>query len=528
MLVALALACASGERSVEVVPREPEAPPEASSPPRTSDSTLVASLLDLAGSALEKRDLALAEDRYRRILAVEPSSVAARTGLAEVARLRGDAEGQRAQLAAALAIDPGASDALGRLALLEAEAGRRDEARVMLERALERDPLDPVLLESLAAVSGPAPPLAGLGPEEILAAAVHHPLDPRARLAAARVLLERGDPEGARSQLVSSYWLADISPAAARRSLALLASIDPAFAKRRIVEVHVFADDSLRRRAGWRMRLRVEWLKLTHSLDPALQTIFIPISIRAFSSAGSSADLPSIRNAWLSRLEGLPRRGIVAAFTERSPPTRRGVSRLGEAELLGRIMIVRFEPEPEQSRVLLHEVIHLYGGVHVAHDLESLMNPSGGSLSLDPVNQGIVQATRVRRFGSGGPRVNLFPYVDTSKLIDVYTRALRANLALRNAGLEKARDASKESRYLARDLAGTALEMDRELAQLSQMISEFLARDQFFARAAEYSELAARLHGGRGPEARRSLARAKLLESHARAIYQKQGEAAAP
>src|SRR5262249_52606383 len=62
--------------------------------------------------------------------------------LAGVCRARGDAAGAREALDKALQINPGWSPALRELAEVHDEAGRLDEARVVLEQAVAREPLD--------------------------------------------------------------------------------------------------------------------------------------------------------------------------------------------------------------------------------------------------------------------------------------------------------------------------------------------------------------------------------------------------
>ena len=64
-------------------------------------------------------------------------------------------------------------------------------------------------------------------------------------------------------------------------------------------------------------------------------------------------------------------------------------------------MAVRLEPREVKSRTLIHEVLHLYGAVHINPDLDSIMTPSGSSLDLDPANRAIIELLRRRRFGTG-------------------------------------------------------------------------------------------------------------------------------
>jgi tetratricopeptide (TPR) repeat protein len=494
--------------------------PESSQPVvRRPPSPLVVTLTESAEAALTKGDLARAEGKYRRILSLDPDSRTARVGLSRIAAARGDGQTQRELLAEVIALDPGDSGALNELAQLEIAAGRRGAARDLFARALERRPLDPELLEGMLAVTGAASASQGATAEEVMLAAEHHPLDPAARLAAAKVAIERGEMAVARDHLLACYWMTDLNPQAAAASLRLLGEIDEEWAARRIVPVHVFADETIRRHPGWRMRLRIEWLKVSYTMDSLLRTAFLPVSIKPFSSDQvTSNELGAIKYAWLSGLRSAPRNGIMMAFTERPPPRRQG-ARLGEAQLLGRVSIVRLEPEESGSRVLIHELFHLYGGVHVSPDIHSLMNPSGNSLALDPVNRGIAELTRERLFTGRGPEVDLYPFIATDELIGVYDRALRVNMAIRQRGLGEARAAQKDSRYLAGDIARQALGMDTDLAQVAQMIGDFMARDRAYAGGATYYDLAAELFDPRSPQGQAAMTRAEEMRRYSQHIY---------
>lgn len=482
--------------------------------PASAADDLAASLVGLGEAALAQGDAALAAERFQRALDADPDSVPAYVGLARVDLARGDRDGARSRLDEALARAPDDPDALGALATIESAEGAPGRARAALERALAGAPGRADLHAALARLTGraPGPPARDL--ETALARAAEHPYDPAARLAAGAALARAGRAPEAARHLGFAVWLGDLDPASARRALSLLPRVDEAWRERRIVPVHVFADETVRREPSWRMRLRLLLRGTSNTLDPFLGAAFVPVSMRGFRSEGAGDDLAAIGRA-LTTSGPLPPAGVVVAFTERRPP-RRAAARLGEAEFLGRSLVVRLDRGAVASPTLVHEVLHLYGAVHVSDDVDSVMNPNANTAEfvLDPVNARIVHATRDRRFGPGGVEANVLPFVDVDETLAAYTEVLRVNLALRRLGLEEALREGRESRFAGAARADQALALDDHLADVSRFVGVLLARRERYAQASQLFEVAARLYGPRTPrgvDARRQAERLRAL-----------------
>jgi tetratricopeptide (TPR) repeat protein len=469
---------------------------------------LADSLVQVGEQALAAGDLTAAEDRFARALEADPGSAAARIGLGRAALARDDLAGAEDHFTRALELEPRAVAARVGLGRVAGRQGHTAEAREHLERALEADPWSAETHAELAALTGPAPRTpADL--DEKLRRANAHPYDLSAGLAAASALAEAGRHDEAARRLESVLWLADLDPRAARRAWALLARLDPAWREWRVVAVHSFADESIRAHPDWEFRLRLVWLRTSRTLGPLLQVRFLPTSFAGFAS-GESASLDSIDAAFRAQTRRVPNEGVLAAFTERAPPSRTGGERLGQAEFLGRRLIVRLEPEPGPSRVLLHELVHLYGGVHVADDVESLMNPAGTAQVLDPLNARIVRELRVRRF-RGDRESDVFEVIDLEATTLAYRHALRANLALRRAGLIEAMEQAGGSRIAARRAALKVLELDPHLGDVARFVSLLLWRGDDPASAALLLETAARLYGPRTARGRKAAADAERI-----------------
>ena len=116
-----------------------------------------------------------------------------------------------------------------------------------------------------------------------------------------------------------------------------------------------------------------------------------------------------------------------------------------------------------------------------------------------------------------------FVVADASEWNDPHKR--RAGEEPRAKGDQKAltpatiRDGDKDSRYFARSLADSALELDDELAQLANMIAAFLGRDRQFALAADYYDVASSLYGASTPLGREMRGRADAMRRVSRAVY---------
>lgn len=475
----------------------------ASVPAPVTRPDLAASLVELGERALEAGELATAEDRFARALEADPASTAARIGLGRAALARDDLASAEDHFARALGREPSAVDARLGLAGVARRRGRAAEAREHLARALEADPWRAEAHAELAALTGAAPRTPPADLDEALRRAREHPYDVAAGLAAGSALAAAGRSAEASLQLESILWLADLDPEVALGAWALLVRLDPAWRERRAVRVDSFADESIRAHPGWRFRLRLAWLAVSQALDPLLGVRFLPATLQGFASGEASASLDAIDAAFRAQATRVPKEGVLAAFTERAPPRGRGGERLGQAEFLGRRLAVRLEAEPGPSRVLLHEVLHLYGGVHVADDVESLMNPSGGALVLDPLNARIVRELRGRRF-HGDFDADLFAVIDLEATTRAYEDALRTNLALRRAGLAEAVETATTSRIAARRAAARVRELDPHLGDVARFVSLLLWRGERPASAASLLDVAARLYGPRTPQGRRA------------------------
>ena len=495
--------------------------PATEAPALHSEARGMETLVDLGEEALERGEIELAESRFRRALETDPAATSARIGLARVALARGELEKARRFASEVLELSPGDPDALVLLARIERAAGDDGAAREPLERALRAEPLHLEAHSELAALTGLAPRRPSADPAEALRVSEAHPYDPWARFQAARFLLATGRREEARSQLADHTWFADLDPRAGVAAFRLLQRLDEGWAERRIVPVHCYADDRARRSPYWEMRLRAVWAALSASLDPVLQTAFVPFSLSSFSSRGAGSDLASIQTAFLSSVRLLPASGLVAASTERPAPKRPGRWRLGQAEYLGRRLLVRLEPDGVESRTLIHEVLHLYGAVHINPDLDSIMNPSGTSLALDPANRKIVELARERRFGPGGVGTNVLPFVDHEALTAALAQALRLNLQFRRLGVLEALEAGESSRFVGARKAREAFALDPDLASVARFVGLLLAEQERFASAARFMEVSAQLYGSRSAEGQEARALAEAFLDVAREKYGK-------
>jgi len=502
----LALACAGGAPA----PEEPTPVPGRGD--GGSDT-----LLELGEEALARGELEAAEDRFERVLAVHPGSARAHLGAGRVALARGDPSAARNHFEQTLAANPEAVDALVGLADLEAAEGRPAAARELLERAARLDFRRPGVHGRLLDLTGRAPagPLAGA--REALECAQAHPYDPRALAEAGARLVAEGHGSQAAPLLKKAVWLADLDPDAARRALALLPSVDPAWKERRVVPVRVFADETLRAQPHWEFRIRLLWLGLSNSLDPVLATRFVPVEIRALRSGRGPLTLEPWYERFRLSLARAPA-GIVAAFTERPPPPTSGLHSRGLAEFLGRYLVVRLEPGQTASRVLAHEVLHLYGAVHVSPELESLMNPTGESKRLDAANQRIARALRARTFQGIGFEGDVLAHADLDEVVAAYEAALAVNMLFRNAGITQAFRSSAYSRPLAARKARRATRLDPHLADVSLMLARLMLADGRRGEALLLLDSAARLYGNT-PDGRRARAAAEALARELEARY---------
>jgi tetratricopeptide (TPR) repeat protein len=497
MRVALACALLACGLFAACVSRAPTAaePPRSGPDAGSAGGAGPSELETLAEEALQRGDLALADQRFRRVLNASPHSSRARAGVGRVALERGELERAREQFARVLAADPDWVDALLGMAEVERRAGNRAAARRHLDRAVASDNARSDAHARLAELTGPAPRGAAPSGDEALRLARAHPYDPWALLRAAETLLRGGDREAAIGTLEKVVWLADLDPPSATTALRLLSTLQAGWGQRRMVEVHVYADEPIRSQVGWRFQLRTLWVAVSNALSNIVDTQFVPVSIGAFRSEGASNDLDSIMLAFERNVGRVRQRGILAAFTGRPLPERRGRRKNGLAVFLGRRLTVRVEPGSVESRVLAHELLHLYGAIHVVEDVDSLMNPTGESMVLDRASYRIVQAIRQRAFRDGSLERDILPWIDLGATIEAYKSALSVNLRFRELGIAQALETRRLSRYQAAAEARQAVRMDPHLADAARMVAMLMRADNRQVEAVALLEAAAKLYG---------------------------------
>jgi hypothetical protein len=389
------------------------------------------------------------------------------------------------------------------LAAAAERAGDAAAARAHVAEALARDPACADAHARLERLSGPAPPEPA--PTELGAAlrlAVAHPYDPRALVAAARSAAAADRRDLALPLAEKVVWLGDAAPGETAEVLRLLAALEAPHPLR-AVPVHVYADAAARGEEGWRFRLRTLWSEVSASLAPLLGSRFVVLSIEPFDAPGAGADLA----ASFSGLAAMaaPEHGIVAGVLGAAPAGAAAGpdAHRGAAELLGRRLLVRLEPGAAGTRLLAHEILHLYGAVHVPEARESLMNPSGDSQRLDAENRRIAGLTRERSFGPGGVERNVLPRLDRGAAIDAWGAALRLDLRLRGTELARAVAASA--------LAPGAPAPDPHLGDVARFVGALLVAEERRDEAALLFETAAALHGSRSEAGRSDAERANAL-----------------
>ncbi len=465
--------------------------------PAGAASDFETQLLKLAERALAGGDLRNARDRFARVLAQNEGSAAAHAGLGAVALAEGDPAAARASFLAAVERAPGQRRARLGLAELAVADGGRAEARAHLDAALAASPLDPVVNARRFALTGLAREPSSSTPQAVQALAAAHPYDPRAQLDAARASLAGGEREPAKHQALMALLMADLRPGTGALALAFLAELGDEDVPNRLVPVHVYADETVRAREGWRFELRFALSRAARGLGPLLGTQFIPVSFRGFSSAGASDALASIHESLRRSVGAGPPRGIVAGFTRRKSPRTANARRLGQANYLGRELVVRLDPADREGRTLAHEILHLYGGIHLDDSVPSLMNPAGGVWRLDRYNAAIVGVTRQRGFSRAGLERDVLEEVDEEALVAALAAGLDANLKIRNAGIRAATREAQQSRFAARATLLAAIGEDRNLGDVARLCAIVLLRNERAAEAVAMMESAARLYGPR-------------------------------
>ena len=379
----------------------------------------------------------------------------------------------------------------------------------MLRRALAVDPQRPDVHEQLFRRTGRVARGAAAAVEPA-ALAESHPYDPWARLRAGRAERDAGRPEAAVEHWRWALFTADLDPASAQAAFLELARLAEDARGVSQVPVHLFADESVRAHAGWRFRLRLALHAVSDALDPILSTALVPASIQGFDAEDAGAGLSELTAAFQRRGRPDPPRGMLVLLTERHAPARGRSRKLGEAQFLGRRLIARLEEDEILSRVLAHELLHLYGAVHLSERVDSLMNPTGGEWVIRAPNAAILKQTRKRRFGPGGLERNVLPFVDLDATIDAYLAVIGANLALRRAGIQEVLDDVSTPRARAQRLR-TVAQLDPHLGDVCSFTARLLWRAQRGPEAVRLFDTAAALYGPRSPEGRAARIQADRL-----------------
>jgi hypothetical protein len=247
-------------------------------------------------------------------------------------------------------------------------------------------------------------------------------------------------------------------------------------------------------------------------LDGVLETRFVPIVIGSFEVGDSPGDLDSIYQAFRASTVA-PSEGILAAMTEQAIPAGKAAGKNGVAEFLGRSLIVRVPAGASQSRVLAHEILHLYGAIHVLEGVDTLMNPIGASLVLDKPSIRIVRALRARGFGSSGMEANLFPHIDLAEAVNAYRTALSVNLIMREAGIVKAMGQGGDYEISAEDRVQQATQLDPHLADIARLVAALMIADGRRTEAVALLELSSRLYGQFSPRGHETAEQARRLSS---------------
>jgi tetratricopeptide (TPR) repeat protein len=406
--------------------------------------------------------------------------------------------------------DPGAVESLISRAEAERVAGNQQAEYALLARVLDRDNTHPGAHARLAELTGPAPASAVADLDTRVRRASRHPYDPAALVAAAGALAQRGHAEQAVEYLERVVWLADLDPSSARSAVAQLARLSDDWRRRRIIPVQVHADALIRAQPGWRFRIRTLWLSVSKTLDDVLETRFIPVAIDSFDAAGAPNDLDQIHERYVASAR-VPAEGVLVALTERTIPAGPGVFKKGVAEFLGRSLAVRLEPGAIQSRVLAHEILHLYGAIHVLDDVDTLMNPAGTSLLLDGPSIRIVRALRARAFGPGGIEANVLPRIDLDETVAAYRAALSVNLGLRDAGIAEAFEEHLQSPEQAALRAQRATRLDQHLADVARMVAALMLADARREEALRLLGLSSQLYGADTARGRQTAEQVEML-----------------
>ena len=213
-------------------------------------------------------------------------------------------------------IDSRAVRELLRLAKTERRTGNQTAEFTYLAEIIENDNAHSRAHARLAEMTGRAP--ASLIPrsDDLVLRAQRYPYDPRALVAGAEALAQRDSNDQAVEYLERAVWLADLDPSAALVAIRRLQALSEDWKRRRVVPVHVHADELIRAQPGWKFEIRTLWLSASSALDSVLETRFVPIAILPFEAGNTPNELDAIHGALLAT-ERPPAAGIFAAITGR-------------------------------------------------------------------------------------------------------------------------------------------------------------------------------------------------------------------
>jgi tetratricopeptide (TPR) repeat protein len=396
------------------------------------------------------------------------------------------------------------------LAEVERRAGNAEAEYAYLSQVIELDNAHCPAHARLAEITGLAPTNRLPGSNDLVRRALQHPYDPKALVIAAELLVERGSVDQAIEFFERAVWLADLDPAAALIAIRKLYVLSDEWKHRRIVPVQLYVDDLIQLQPSWKFQMRNLWQSASVMLESVLETRFVPIAILPFNASDTPNDLDLIHAAFLAETRP-PAEGIYAAVTGRPLPSGNAVYKKGVSELLGRSMTVRIAPGAIRSRVLAHEILHLYGAIHVLEGIDSLMNPTGDSLALDAPNIRIVRSLRNREFGPGDIEQNVLPWIDLGATVAAYRTALSENLILRDAGIKEAMRANDARSDQAEFRVFRATYLDTHLADVARLVAALMLEDGQRVEALRLLDLSSQLYGPSTPRGRASAEKAKLL-----------------
>ncbi len=481
----------------------------------SSDTSLSQVLIQRGEVALARGGNEEARNRFQRALQAAPHSAGAHAGLGKVAYAEGDDTAAIPLFRKAIELDPELADArLGLVRCLRRQ-GDKKAARAELEKAFALNLRTPALQQEFAEVSGAAPRRLIKNAKEAIQLARDYPFDPWAVVTAGEVASVSGQPQIAVNYFESALWLAMANPQFGEIAFNKLQGLSEEWRKRRLVPVHIWADETIRADSAWKFRAIHLFRNLSHDSDAMVKTIFLPISSQGFESGNGFPTLSNIEQRFRESTPGVPGYGIVIILTERVPPKIPGESwRLGQAQFLGRVMTVRLKPGELRSRVLVHELLHLYGGIHISPEAESIMNPSGDSYKLDPINASIFSNMRNRQFTSQGIQQNIFPWIDLREAAKNYERGLRLNLGFRNAGMIEARNDLTESPFVAAQRAQKAQQLDEHLISISKFLADIYLVQGKKAKAIETLRLTQQLQGPNSSAGQKTQAHIQRIESN--------------